>query len=118
MLKIRKEQMEVLDKAAQGDFHRRLVAFLHEELPEETTGLDDAPLLERIAVSERRASTYGIKSDAGIAQFVCLTFVAGPAFDEIPEVREYLQAPGMDPEEKLDELIDYLAALEEDENLE
>ncbi len=90
MVKIRKEQLNAFDKSAQTDFHRCMVTFLRAELSEETATFADATLLERIAESERRASTYGIESDAGSAQFVCLTFMVDPSFDEIPEVREYL----------------------------
>lgn len=36
----------------------------------------------------------------------------------MPEVREYLQVPGMEPEEKLVELVDYLMALEDEPSLE
>jgi hypothetical protein len=110
--------MAAFDKSAKAEFHRRLARFLRAEVPEATAAFEDAGLLQRIAESERRASTYGIESDAGIAQFACLTFVAGPAFDEIPEVREYLQEQGMDPEKKLEELVDYLAALEDEGSLE
>lgn len=78
--------------------------------------MEDVALLERITESERRASIYGIESEAGIAQFVCLTFVAGPIFDEIPEVQAYLKEPGLDAEEKLNELAEHLAALEDEES--
>jgi hypothetical protein len=118
MLRIRKKQIDTFDKSAQADFHQRLLAFLRAELPKETAAMEDAALLERIVDGERRASAYGIESDAGIAQFVCLTFMAGPAFDEIPEVRAYLQEPGMEPEDKLAELVDYLTALENEGSLE
>jgi hypothetical protein len=117
MLHMGKEQMRALENSAQADFHQRLVKFLRQELSQETAAFADTALLERISTSERRAATYGIETDAGIAQFVCLTFVAGPTFDEIPEVRDYLQEPGMDPEEKLDELVEYLTALEAEGSL-
>lgn len=118
MLKIRKEQMEVLDQSTRVDFHQHLVTFLRDELPEATAAFDDTALLEQILESERRAAVYGIESDAGIAQFVCLTFLAGPTFDEIPAVNAFLKEPGMDPEQKLEELVEYLAALEDEEGQE
>ena len=117
MLRIRKEQVKTFEEAAQTDLSRRILAFLRSELPEETADFDDGTLTEHIAESKRRAAIYGIERDAGIAQFVCLTFIAGLTFDEIPEVRSYLQEPGMSPEEKLSDLVDYLTALENDESL-
>lgn len=116
MLKLRKQQIETFDKVAQVDLHHRLLKFLRTELPEETASLEDDALLKRIKDSEHRASVYGIVSEAGIAQFTCLTFTGGPSFDEIPEVRAYLQEPGLEPEEKLEELVDYLATIENEES--
>jgi len=116
MLQIRKQQLDSLDQASEVDFHQRLMRWLHQELPEATREMDDAALLDWIVQTERRAARYGITSEAGIAQSVCLTFAAGPKFDEIPEVRAFLEEPGPDPEEKLDMLVDYLNLLEEDPN--
>jgi hypothetical protein len=115
MMRFRKEQIEAMGRSARDDFYGRLRRFLREELPDETATFDDAALRERIQESERRAARYGIESELGITQFACLTFAAGPNFDEIPEVREYLEAEGMGPEDKLDELVDYLQAIEDGE---
>ncbi|HEX8337820.1 MAG TPA: hypothetical protein VF621_13880 [Pyrinomonadaceae bacterium] len=108
-MKIRGEQLESLDEAARDDFHRRLAAYLRGELPEETAGLDDAALGRLIAEAERRAAGYGITSEAGVAQFACVTFIAGPAFDDLPLVRQYLSEPGANAEQRLAELVDGLA---------
>lgn len=114
MLKIRIEQMEALNQAASSAFYQRLIRFLRKEIPEATSSMDETALIKHIIESEQRAAQYNIVSEAGIAQFVCLTFAAGPEFDAIPEVRDYLEQPGLNAEEKLDELINYLNALEDD----
>ena len=101
--------MNTFEGAGRAEFHRRLAAYLREELPEECAELDDAALLRLITESESRASVYGITSDAGVAQFVCLIFIAGPAFDDLPLVRQYLSEPGADAEQRLSELVDDLA---------
>lgn len=113
MLTIRSEQLNVLDQASTASFHHRLMLFLRKEIPEATSSMDDVALMEYLIESERRASRYDIESEAGVAQFVCLTFAAGLKFDELPEVQSYLQQPGLEPEEKLDELVNYLNALED-----
>lgn len=107
MLRVRAEQMEALDKAAQAIFHTQLLKFLRQEMPEQTAEFSDEDLRKRIAESERRAATYGIVSNAGVAQFLCLTFI-DPAFDEIPAVHAYLKEPSDDPEGRLSNLIDHL----------
>ncbi len=112
MAQIRPEQMDVMGKAVREDFHRRLMKFLREELPEETAKIDDSTLLTYIAESEGRAAVFDITSQAGISQFVCLTFLGGRTFDQIPEVHQYLlqEDPEMHVEDKVEVLIDEIAA--------
>jgi hypothetical protein len=107
-----KKQLAAMNQMAHENFHKRLIAFLREEIPEETASMDDAALRQRIVYSEQRAAIYGIRSEAGIAQFVCLTFYAGPEFDEIPDVKAFLETPdeAMTSEEKLDRLVEELAS--------
>lgn len=110
-MKIRQDQMETLSLAIRNDFHRNLLEFLRKELPKETAEFNDAALYKRIEESEERAAVYEIQSQAGIAQFVCLTFAAGPEFDTIPEVHAYLTTSEtqLTPEERLNVLVDELA---------
>jgi hypothetical protein len=114
-LKIRTEQFEALDEAARSDFHRRLAAFLRGEMPEQTAEFDDAALLALIEECEREAAKLGIVTEGGVSQFTCLGFMAGADFAERPAIREYLAGPGDDPEARLGELVEYLAALEEEQ---
>ena len=115
MTQIRPEQMETMAQAVRAEFHQELKAFLREELPEETAAMNDTSLLARIAESEQRAAVYRITSQAGIAQFTCLTFLGGPRFDEHPDVHAYLvdETAELDPEERLDLLIEEIAAQNE-----
>lgn len=115
-MKIRKEQMSTLDNAGQANFHQRLLIFLREEMPEVTSEFTDDQLIERIVQSEGRASSYGISTELGVTQFVCLTFMAGPDFDEIPEVNRLLKDPGNDAEAVLEVLVDDLIALEDEQD--
>lgn len=102
------DDLRRVDKSPRVDFHYRLIAYLRDELPEQVGGMDDHELLERIRLSEERGASYGVTSEAGVTQWVCLTFLAGPEFDEIPEVKEYLEEPEPDGEAKVDVLVDEL----------
>ena len=117
-MKIRKEQMDTLDKAAQVDFHHRLITFLRDELPEETVELSDGALLEQIVQSEERALTFGIETELGITQFVILTLTLGPNFDDDPAIRACLKESGSSPDERLNSLVEEFLALEEEEDAE
>lgn len=110
MFTIRNGQMDEFEKATRVNFRQRLSEFLRDELPDDTASFDDRALVQRIVESETRAAKYGIETESGIAQWVCLTFAAGVDFDEIPEVQEYLTEPDphVDSEEKLDVLAEML----------
>jgi hypothetical protein len=108
MLRIMKEQLEAFDRVARANFHRRLAAYLREEMPEETARHADDALLEYIMASECRAAAHGIETESGIAQWTSLALVLGLDFDSDPTVCEYFKAPGMEPEEKLEIFVDGL----------
>jgi hypothetical protein len=113
-MQIRSEQMEALDHEAQRRFHLRLVKFLRDQLPEETVEISDDVLLARIIEAEHRANKYDIVTEIGITQFVLLGFLAGPDFDEEPDVHTFLSNPAYEPDEKIDALVDELLELEEE----
>lgn len=104
--RLNEHEFRSFDRSPNADFHYRLIGFLREQLPDETAEMSDEGLLGRVLESERRAARYGVESEAGITQWMCLTFLAGHAFDEIPEVASYLREPEPAPDEKMDELVD------------
>ena len=106
--RLTKEQLIQIDKSPRADFHLRLIDFLREQLPEQTGKMDDVALLQRIVESEKKAARYGISSEAGVSQWVCLTFLGGTRFDEMPEVNAFLHEPEPAPEQKLQKLVDCL----------
>lgn len=109
MIAIRPDQFEAFEQVAANQFRQRLAAFLRAEIPEEAGPMPPDELDARIRDAERRAAKYRISSEAGVAQFACLTFYAGPEFDEAPEVRDFLErTDNMTQDEKLDRLIEEL----------
>jgi hypothetical protein len=115
MLTIRAAQMAELDRMAREEFHRRLAADLRQTFPEYTAGQTDQQLLERVVQADRKATAYGLETEKGLSQFIALTFTAGPNFDEIPAVQQYLRFPGIDPHHKIDVLVDCLAEMEQEQ---
>lgn len=112
MFKITNAQMKLMDNLAISAFHKRLAKFLRNEVPEATDLMTDEALLTFIDDGNRQAAAYGIESEAGITQFVCLTFAAGANFHSLPAVQYYMGLPNLHPEEKLDELVNFLHAAE------
>jgi hypothetical protein len=95
-------------------FHDHLVTFLRSQLPEETGHLDDVALRQHIARCEARGAAFGVISELGVSQWVCLTFLGDPEFDANPEVRDFLRAPVPVPDEKMAQLVEGLAMLTTD----
>jgi hypothetical protein len=108
MFIIHREQLKAFDTVAERDFHLRLMHFLREELPEQAVVLDEDQLLKHIKEAEQCAAKHGIESDLGIAQYACLALVAGPSFADTPLIAAFLKTPGTDPEEQLNELIEFM----------
>ena len=113
-MRIRSEQLQTLDDAARADLYQRLAAYLRRQLPAATGGLSDSALLERIAAAAGKAVGYGVKTDAAVSEFVCISFAAGERFDEMPEVQAYLSQPSMTPDLKVRMLARQVVAFLDD----
>jgi hypothetical protein len=112
MFKLRDDQVDTLDATWRDDFHRRLAALYRQSIPQATAPLDEPTLLRRIAQADEKARGHGIRTERGIAQFVGLSLLNGPDFDEHPRIRSYLAMPGATPDEKMQLLVDRCAELE------
>lgn len=113
MLELRSEQIEVLGRAWRSNLCGRLAVLYREYLPEATAPLDDEALARRISAAEQKARGHGIITERGIAQYVGLSLVNGPDFDENQRIRDYLRMPGATPDQKMQFLIDRCAELDE-----
>jgi hypothetical protein len=109
MWTIRDEQVAALDQAARVQFYARTAQLLKETLPELTVGLSEEELRRRVVEGERKARAHGVTTERGITQFICLGMVAGPEFDEHPDVQALFRHPGLDPDEAVQALVDRLA---------
>ena len=114
-MRIRTEQMGALDNAATADLYHRIALYLRRKLPDHTSDLNDATLLQRVTANASKANRYGVKTDKGIAEFVCIAFVAGENFDELPEIRTYLQL-NADPDLKIHFLSERLVSTIDNRN--
>lgn len=113
---IRGEQMGALDNAATADLHHRIALYLRRKLPDHTNHFNDATLLQKVTASASKADKYGVKTDRGIAEFVCIAFVTGENFDEVPDIQTYLTQPNFDPDFKIHLLSEQLVSTVENRN--
>jgi len=106
MLIIRKEQMELFEKAARRQYRQRLAQWLREVLPTETAAYNDSALLDWIKLIEERAARWQVVTQYGVAQWASLSLVCGHRFDEHPSFRDYFSIPVLNPDDKLDALVE------------
>lgn len=113
MIRIGAAQQAAIDEACKEGFHDRLVSWLREQLPEVTAALDDDQLKERIQAAEEEGAEYGIETERAIAKWTYLILVTSGKMSSLPGLREYMAAPEPSPSEKVDQLMQWLAMMQE-----
>jgi hypothetical protein len=114
MLKIRSEQFETLQQAAETVFVRRTVEYLQKEhadlvvqITKGTFRVKELPyetLHEMTRNGIARAREYGISWQSKLVAFVALVFATAPNFDDHPLVHQILQDEKVPPNSRIDEL--------------
>ncbi len=85
MLKIRKEQMETLDRAAIENFEKGLAAELAQALPKVAGIMGEERFRAKVRIGLARAREHRLVSQNGLRLFTHLTFLLGSAFDKDPQ---------------------------------
>jgi hypothetical protein len=106
MLRIRPEQFAAFDADIRSRYHRSLLEYYRDTIPEAVARFDDATLLARIAAADERGRRWGIALQDAMAQFIGLDLVIGEQFDAPQDVRRYFEAPGMSMDMKVYVLAD------------
>lgn len=115
MLQISEEHLAIADEIARKNFHQRLRDYVRDKLPEETDTTPDSKLLAYITEQDQIAGEHEIKTEQGIARWVCLSLREEENFHQQPKFKDYFEYPGKPPAEKRLELyVDYFCSLEKD----
>ncbi|PYP91717.1 MAG: hypothetical protein DMG65_06635 [Candidatus Angelobacter sp. Gp1-AA117] len=102
-MKVRKEQTETLQQAADRDYAMRLLYFLQDQFPDAAEH-EQATLREGIRGQIAKARSYGFLTERQIAAYVISAWLLGEDFDhEFPAVQQILR-PGLTPVEKSTQL--------------
>ncbi|WP_164017518.1 hypothetical protein [Pyxidicoccus trucidator] len=107
MMRIRREQLDVLALTRREAFIDRLVAQLRKHWSEECEALEDAALRERVGDAIDRAAKYELRAEVDMARYVNVTLALGPAFDEDPRypwARAILEEEAFTPGKKVERL--------------
>lgn len=86
MLIIRKEQMEVFEKASSGHFEPRAVQHLKQAFPKSCAMAGDKAVRQLANSSSQRAKKYHLTSQSAVRLFTDLMFLLGAHFDTDPQL--------------------------------
>lgn len=106
---IRKQQIESLYLARLDASVKSFAAHFRATIPDAINQYDDEALCANIRRGIDRARTYGIVRGSALKQFLALSLLISPDFDDEPATHRYLQTPGMDHDTKLDLLTALLS---------
>ena len=101
MFVVGSDQMATLDSVAEREFETRLTGYVRERIPAATATMPPGQLQAEVAEHAAAARGFGIQTQSGIAQFVCLCFMPGPLFYQNAPMRTFLTMPGPDPDTKI-----------------
>ncbi len=113
---IRREQIAVLNRAANAVFVKHLGGYIRErhagtmvrlpdgELP--AAEIPDARLEALVQNGIERAGSYGLRWRSALASFVVTMFVAAPNFDQDAAVHELLTDKDIEPDYRMDSVLD------------
>lgn len=118
-LTIRAEQKSVIEAVAQENFVRRIAAHLLEAYPkavvvlsaDEKFAVDELPeetLYDLVRVGIERARSHNLTFESAIAAFTAVMFEVSPNFDEHRLCQVLLDDEDVEPNERLDELMNVL----------
>jgi hypothetical protein len=109
MLRIRREQQEVLGAAQVADFERRAAVHLKSFFPEACDELGDAALRELIRYGIVRAASYAVEAEREVTLYLDVMMTIGHDFDRdaaLPWAYEILVDPELpEPERRMRRLF-------------
>ena len=105
MLKIRKEQMELLNQKMAEDFESRIYKHLVKTYPDMLKRTPKQDVQQSIQAGIKRAAVYGLIAEYDVVRFIDLMYQLSPDFDSSPKnswIRKVLDDPEIHPREKMD----------------
>jgi hypothetical protein len=106
MIRIRPEQLHVLDAEMERRFAVSLAKLIRDTYAADVAELDDDALMALVIEGIHRAEAYGFDSDDDVRTFVRLLFTVGWHFDEHPAIAAVLQASDLRDEERMSILFE------------
>jgi hypothetical protein len=110
-LTIRAEQLEALDAQSRTTYCAKMSSILKQMAPQETSGMSDDELDERILRYEASGNRMGLTQERSLSIWGYLMLTSGDRFEGKPEIRGYLQSKPGTPDENVEILLDQMTRL-------
>ncbi len=110
-LTIRADQLEAVDLASRAKYCARMSSILRQMAPQETAGMSDAALNEKILLYEASGNRMGLTQERSLGIWGYLMLTSGDRFESQPEIRGYLQSKPGTPDENVETLLDQMVRL-------
>ena len=107
MLKIRPEQMVVLEEYMVRQFEARMAVHLRWVFADELKTITEMELKKQVRLGVEKAAQYQITKKSDVQRYLEYAVVYGWAFDTIQWVGEILQRKDWDGEKKMDKIEQY-----------
>jgi hypothetical protein len=101
MLRIRREQMEILSSALREAADRRLATYARERFPDRFAEMDAEALIAMVGRVRATAKRYGIDRESDVATFLDLDVMYGEHFHRAPWASDALQSEAMSGSDKM-----------------
>lgn len=101
MFRLRKPQIEAIEKAAEPLFVDRVMVHLRQNHAEAVAGLHEPVLRKRTAAGVARARRHGLERQDSVGTFVALMFEVAPDFDRHPVIAKILKKEGVAPDDRV-----------------
>ncbi|HEU0177656.1 MAG TPA: hypothetical protein VFV58_25620 [Blastocatellia bacterium] len=119
MLRIRREQMQVLNESRQRHFEARAIDYLKSKYPGNYRRRGADQILQLIRKAIDKAKRAGLDSEAGVIAYIELSLIYGENFDQHEAWAYYIiHQSELDPEAKIGRLENYIVPEPVDQSLE
>jgi hypothetical protein len=105
--RIRPDQYQSFEYAAEEEFRKRVMRFVAANVPEALSGAPPERFTAAIDDGIAKARQYGMTWESSIVSFVTALFEVSPVFDHYPPFRVLLVDSTIDPNEKMERLIEF-----------
>jgi hypothetical protein len=99
--RIRQEQIDAMMAPRRRQYEDDMIDYFRSVVPQVIDRHDNSVIRDLIGKGTAKAQSYGIEGGIPLVQFLSLSLLVSPDFDEEPAAKLFLTLPNVAPETKL-----------------